>query len=509
MKKNDFFIYLIFLFLFQVSSSQVIWTGAVSNEWRNKDNWSSNSVPVFTDVIIPSGLTNYPTADALFVNSITFESGTSFIFDSTFDLPAGIMITYEREVSNSDWHLMSSPVENQTFEALITENSFATGTNTNIGVGIYNNSNTLTWEYKKNNSTGNITNGTGMAIKSTLSSVFFKGEGLNTNDITLTTGSKSITDFDLIGNPYTAYLNSSSFLNNSTNASSLSEQTIWIWDGSSYITKNLIEPIEIAPTQGFFIASQNAGDKLNLLYTMVSHQTTDTFMRQVPKTSFELFVESEDIKTSTKVFYIDGKTTGHDNGYDSKMFGGVTQELAVFTELLENNEGKKLAIQTLPNENFNSMIIPIGLIAKAGKEVNFSTNPENLPTGIEIYLEDRVNKTFTNLSKEDFTITLKNKTEGAGQFYIHTSSKNLSTEDIVKSRSDISIYKSSERTITLTGLLGEASVGVYSLLGEELITKKLNSNGNSKMELSNLSRGIYAVKLSSKLGTITKKIILD
>ena len=58
-------------------------------------------------------------------------------------------------------------------------------------------------------------------------------------------------NFYLLGNPFTSYVNSTLFLNKNTTL--LSEPTIWLWDGTTYQTYNLVNPLEVAPAQGFFV----------------------------------------------------------------------------------------------------------------------------------------------------------------------------------------------------------------------------------------------------------------
>lgn len=481
---------------------QVVWTGATDNNWGTATNWLNDIAPTSTsDVTIPAGLTNYPTATSfIFVKSITFESGTSLLFNSFI---IGDII-YNREVT-SNWHLIASPIKDHTIEGLISDNDFVTGTGSNIGIGTYdNNSATASWKYKENSSTGAIMNSKGMAVKLNTSSIVFKGKIYD--GLALTSIASGITDFTLIGNPYVAYVNSDLFLNHLSNTPTLIEQTIWLWDGTKYITKNLAEPIQIAPTQGFFV---RARIDVTVNPSMLSHQTTDTFLKQKLKTSFELFVNNGVSKKSTKVFYIENKTTGFDNGYDSSIFGGAKESFSVFTELVSESKGQKLAIQTLPNSDYNTTVIPVGLIADGKKEITFSVNSNSLPSDVDIYLEDRKNKTFINLSKEDYTITLKEAVNGVGQFYIHTGAKKLSVGDVLEDLNKVSVYKSSDEEVTIAGLQGEVMVGLYSVSGKILKEEKINSNGISEISLPNLSTGIYIVKLKSDTDTVTKKIILN
>src|SRR5690606_16671680 len=120
-----------------------------------------------------------------------------------------------------------------------------------------------------------------------------------------------------LGNPFTAYINSATFA--SVNTALLSEETVWLWDGTQYVTYNAVSPIEIAPVQGFLVEASGNG---NVVFSTsgLSHQASGTFMKQTTNneqetlSSFELFVSGKSEQSSTKVFFVEGKTTGFDNG---------------------------------------------------------------------------------------------------------------------------------------------------------------------------------------------------
>jgi hypothetical protein len=486
-------------------SSTFKWTGATDNNWNTASNWLNGSVPGATsEVIIPAGLTNYPTITSAIVDvaKITIYDSATLIAETTINAD----IEYNRSLNTTDWKLISAPLNTVSIDDIVANNNFASGTAGNIGLGFYNNNGATAWNYQINS--GALDNARGMAVKLDEEVITFNGK-LNTNpvSITLTTGDR--TNFNLIGNPFTAYLNSTAFLNDFNNSFAFSEQTIWLWDGTQYVTRNLANPVEIGVGQGFFVSAGINNIPVSMKTTMLSHQAADTFFRTSPSSSIELFVESNNNTKGTKVFYIEGKTTGFDNGYDSKMFNGVAYDFAIYTELLSDNDGRNLAIQTLPNSDLETMVIPVGLIANAGKEITFSVNTENLPNGINVYLEDRVNNTFVNLSEENFTVTTNSASNGTGQFYIHTTAAKLSTEDISNENSNIRIYKSANQEITITGLQTKASVKVFSLLGEEVMAENLSSNQTHDIQLPNLASGVYVIQLSSSTGNITKKIILE
>ncbi len=65
------------------------WTGTISNKWFVAGNWLCGGAPTSTtDVVLPSGLTNYPSIDTgnAYVRNITIQSGASLTVTNTGDL---------------------------------------------------------------------------------------------------------------------------------------------------------------------------------------------------------------------------------------------------------------------------------------------------------------------------------------------------------------------------------------------------------------------------------------
>ncbi|TXD46299.1 T9SS type A sorting domain-containing protein [Polaribacter sp. IC073] len=490
-----------------IQTSTFTWTGASDNTWELASNWSTNTLPATNaDVIIPNGLTNYPTANsAVTLNSLTINSGATFIPESTV---TGA-VTYKRNIPNTNWHLVSFPVAGETLQDIISSHPFATGTGTNIGIGFYSNSIGSSWLYEQLATSGALTSGLGTAIKLASAGDLSITGTANTSNINsyITTG--SINNFNLIGNPFTAYVNSGSLTN--TNTGVLTEETVWLWDGIGYTTYNAVNPIDIAPGQGFFVEAASNGN-VTFATSNQSHHASEAFRRQAPKPSFELFVEINDDKKSTKVFYVDNKSTGYDNGYDSKMFDGVAADFSVFTELLTNNKGKKLAIQTLPNSNLENMVIPVGIKAAAAKEIIFSLNATNFSTDMKFFLEDKATNTFTRLDKTNSTykVILNEALSGTGRFYIHaTAQKSLSVDQNIALK-NVSIYKLNNATVRIAGLpQGTSSITLYCMLGKQVMKSSFTSNGVKDISLPQLSKGIYLVKLQTEQGKLNKKIILE
>lgn len=490
--------------------SGFVWTGTTDNDWATSTNWLTGSVPgASADVIIPSGLTNYPTiSSAVSVNSMNIASGATLIANAAVTGNA----TYTRSLGTTNWYLVSSPVSGEDMTDMRANNNFKTNGSSEISFAPYDNSQAVAndrWAYFSNTATDALVNGKGYSASlSAAGNISFTGS-VNSSDviIALTQGGASGTDFNLLGNPYTAFVNSATFL--TAESGDLASETIWLWNQatSSYETKVTADAFKIAPGQGFFVEA-NSTNNVSFTGAMQSHEASDTFQRS-SRPEVQLYVNDGSNSRYAKLYYINGTTTGFDNGYDGKLFNGLTNSFAVYTHLLSDSQGDNYQVQSLPNSDIETMVVPVGLIAESNKEITFSVNTKNLPQGVNVYLEDRVNNTFVNLSEGDHTITTKSAVNGIGQYYIHANSAKLSNSDISQNIDNVSIYKSSKNEITVAGLQAQANVKVFSLLGEELINTDINSYGVSKVALPNLSTGVYVVKLNSVLGNITKKIILE
>ncbi|MGB5418372.1 T9SS type A sorting domain-containing protein [Algibacter sp.] len=82
----------------------------------------------------------------------------------------------------------------------------------------------------------------------------------------------------------------------------------------------------------------------------------------------------------------------------------------------------------------------------------------------------------------------------------------LSTADF--DTSSIFISNPVNEVLSIKGLTDNVKqVSVYSLLGSEVLTKKLSSKSDISLDVSGLSAGMYIVKLQGDSGSFSKKII--
>ncbi|MDG2152221.1 MAG: T9SS type A sorting domain-containing protein, partial [Polaribacter sp.] len=411
------------------------------------------------------------------------------------------------------WYLMASPVAHSNFsvDTFTTNNDIATS-NSHVAIATYGTSSD-NWSYFLAGATRNFLPGKGYSIKkaSTTGTVSFTGT-LHTEDAGVDIALSSEGNrYNLLGNPYTSYINSATFL---ANAALSETQTIWVYDqtlgnNGSYVAKPLVEDFILAPGQGFFVkANTAAGGSVNFAETNQSH-TSDTFQK-TSKTEVTIQLSVNGAIQYAKLYYLNTATTGFDVGYEGEVFGGTTDEFSIYTQLLTDNVGKKYQVQSLPNSEYESMVIPVGVKAAANKEIIISTEALNLPADVNVFLEDKQTNTFTRLDEanSNYKITLTENLDGIGRFYLHTTSNDLSTNDVKKDH--ISIYKTNNFTLRIVGLSkGIANIKLYNILGKEMMRAAFISQAVKEIYLPKLTAGIYIVQLKTAVGNINKKIILN
>jgi len=496
-----------------------VWTGATSVDWATGSNWSTGAAPTADDNVLIPDVTNAPVIGSstnVSVNDIvidesdglTINSGGSLIVNGT----ASGNVTYNRTLGTTNWYLMSSPVAGVTFDnAFVTANTIASGTGNNRGVATYNTT-TDKWTYLQFGGTINSTAGVGYSVKQeTAGNVAFTGT-INTSDtgvdvVLETTGNR----FNLLGNPYTSHVNSATFL---ASESAISDtQTIWVWNqglgvAGSYEVQGTDDGFYLVPAQGFFVKANASGGTFN--FAESNQSSTGGTFQKLNTTQIKLWISEGDVKNYCRIKYSDNATQGFDVGLDGEMFGGSESSFAVYSHLLADNEGKKYQLQALPNSEYEKMVVPVGVIASAGKQITFSAETMNLPAGLKVFLEDRETNTFTRLDEAntEYTITLDKALHDIGRFYVHTSASALSTPEV--NLQNVSIYATNSNNLRIVGIAqGNASVKLYNIVGKEVLSHNFTSNGVSDLTLPKLTRGIYIVQLTTEEGKLNKKIILE
>ncbi|CAM1354368.1 T9SS type A sorting domain-containing protein [Tenacibaculum insulae] len=557
------------------SFSGITWTGASNTNWNSTANWSGGVVPTITDdVLIPAGPISQPVLNTNnnYANNVTIESGAtltvgmnnfnseinftiegdlnqqgSFIVysDNSFIHLKGDHldndIEYKRYMSSSVWELISPPVSGGTIFNIAT--SFATSGN-KYSMATYNNAlATNRYVYYTNSAgTNDITgltfdysnSGKGYSMKpGTSQNVTFTGKIFVANwGVTLSDGSAMGNKWNLLGNPYTTNvnINSSAGTDNllTTNAATLdpSKVALYVWDSStsSYdIINQASDATYLKPTQGFFVEAATAGPSVgNIFNFTTAMQTTNRVIaagsssvrgatQLNTKQSVKVFLTEGEVTKSTEIKYLNNTSLGLDIGYDAGVFSATDTSFNIYTHLLKSDNKTNFALQCLPKSNHKDMVIPLGINAKMGSKIVLSAKSSGLPSNMKVYLEDKLNNSFTRIDNESYKTTLNTAANGVGRFYLHTSVSKPSNEVPNLLPSELKMFMADNSLKVLTKEINQkATIKVFNLLGKQVFTKTFNSKGSNDIVLPTISAGVYILDLTTeKEGTLNKKIVIN
>lgn len=517
------------------------WTGTIDADWTNDGNWTNGIPATNVDVKIPETENQPEINTTVILNNLSIEnkailtianSGAltveedltnegSLIINSSIANSGSIIvegtstgtITYNRFVSDN-WHLVSPPVTGQNYnDDWVAANGIASGTvNPNLrGIATYNN-NSGGWQYMLAGQSNTFNEGQGYTtLRTSSGNLSFTGTLLteNTTEV-ITNGTNNA--FNLVGNVFASYIplnNGADAVHNflSTNVNALSELTIWLWNGSSYIAVNQVTSNQfIAPGQAFFVKAKPESGTITFTTAMQNHQSSTFLKSKLSRPEIRVFLSKGKTKKHTDIFYIDNTTEGFDNGYDSSLYTGAASNFEIYTKLVNQEKNINLAIQSIP-KNYD-IVIPVGIIAGANVEVQISVAAKNIDKAHNVYLEDKETGVFTLMNTEDnvYKFTSTTAINGSGRFFIHTSSEVLqtNTENLL---AIIQVFAADD-TIQFVNLPeGKKTVEIYSVLGQLVLKEDLKST--DFISTKNLQKAPYIVRLSTEKGRIHQKILIE
>ena len=546
---------------------------AATTDWNTASNWSTGYVPTSdVHVIIPTGATRYPeisntgaASKNIIINSsatltinkgydltvagnftnrgtVTLESDSNEFSSLIIQGTSSGNITYNRYVNSlsggTGWDLIGSPVNGLQISSFVSTNDagsspLATGNGSGAGdvgeyaIGTYDPSNNSWSNYTSSNvSTTQFTPGKGYQM-ATDSGATLAFTGTIDTDATETISIESFTDasgrrWNLISNPYPSFITlgpnstSNTFLEVNDDIIDATYVGVYGYDadntnGSNYTIYNNTSSSKIAPGQAFFVAARSTtAANITFKEEMQTTSTGDDFISGdvMENTEVELRIYNNgNAVGNTKLFFDDNLTLGLNPGWDA---GSYSPSAAIMTRLVEEDEGHGIAINAMGLDAMENAVIPLVINQSAGQEFRINLHTATIPDP-NVYLEDIVEGTFTNLYEGDFVYTPTSDLVGVGRFFIHMTADTMSSGEV--STSLLNAYKEIDASyITVEGLAtqsNETNVRLFNILGREVLSTTLNNNmGTQTISTLGLSAGIYVIELESGTDRLTKKLII-
>ncbi len=371
------------------------------------------------------------------------------------------------------------------------------------------------------NTVANISGGTGYRVATDAGTTLaFTGteNPITTTTVAITNSGPAFEEWNLIGNPYPAYLNVQDFLNNSANAALLDESTVGIYgyDGDAsdgwtiYNLSNTTASTAITPGQGFFVAAEGNGN-IEFTHSMRRTGTDDDFISgrsdEFIYMMIQLSTDSKQFKTD--FYFNDNASLGLDIGYDATVWGGSAPEFAIYSHLVDDNQGKEFALQALSSTDVSNVVIPLGVNASQGEQLRFNIQESTLPETVNVYLDDVVANTTTLLNSGDYVITPSTNLSGTGRFFLRTSEESLSTVENNLDAIEIFAENTSKEIIVRGQLSEDTIIELYDIQGRIVSSTLLdNTNLENRINTASISAGVYVVKLQNNTQQKSQKVII-
>ncbi|WP_299113344.1 PQQ-dependent sugar dehydrogenase [uncultured Winogradskyella sp.] len=435
-------------------------------------------------------------------------------------------IKYKRHVNafngSTGNDLIASPLSGETFGNFATNNPnlFENPNNTSQKLfGPFNES-TGNYELYDASTNSNLPLSSGVGYRAARdssedgthgSTLTFTGEIETGNvNVALTSLGSSFNGWNLIGNPYTSYIDFDLFFNlNKDELDIATYQSIYgydgdasngwtIWNQAKIDDGSVIELI--APGQAFFVKSKTGGGSVTFTPNMRVSGSSDDFIQGRSSSPhhghLKLLASSDASNYSTDFYFNDNASLGLDPGYDASFFNGSIPDFSIYSYLVENSSGNAFTVQSLSSNAINDVTIPLGLHALQGQNVTISIFETDIPSSINVYLDDTLNNTQTQLNTTTYSFTAMSDLTGTGRFYLRFANQSLSTPK--STLEDLNIFNlEKEKAIVILGQLQNSTqFKLYDINGRILITKALDLyNTRQTVNVEHLSAGIYIVEL--------------
>ncbi len=510
-----------------LAATSSTFTGTDSGAWDNYSNWSNGVPGASTDVVIPSGLANYPTLGSVGTcHDISIAAGASLLDNGYLTVTGTATVDRSITGASRSWHLLSSPVAVQEIQPEFvplqlpptdTEDFFAWDEPEGMWVNFKNTTTAPTWN--TTNGSNNFTPGRGYLVEylATNPTKHFQGV-LNTGTISYTmtnSGLVAYQAYNLAGNPYPSAIDwkaANGWARSVVvqNIGSGYDMSIWNDTDGQYGTYNSGSISDVGTHQvsryipvgqGFMLEATSPAGALEMDNRVRVHQNP-AFLKSSGEISNILRVKvSGDANNYSDEIMIE---FGHEmaDGGAKKMFSLYEAAPSLFT--VKPAGDFSIDFRGEPG----AIAIPMSF--KAGADGNYTLEAsqiESFTSSSQILLEDlQAGQTQNLIQNPSYGFAASGNDEEA-RFLLHFGGT-FSVNDR-KDGNPVSIYAAGN-TVYISNISGKAMKGeviICNMIGLEVMRRKLSENSVTTIRLA-INTGYCLVKtVTSERAYISKVFI--
>jgi len=482
------------------------------------DNPATLTIPV-TGQLTVTGKTDIASPNGLILQSDATGTGSLITGSAT---GAGSAVA-QRWMTTGAWHIVSSPLSGQTVSSFLAANGNIPLKGGNRGMMDYdptgNKWNSFFVDATNYNNLG-AGKGFSMRVGDTDAAVTFTGS-LQAGTLQAP-ASEGL--WDCIGNPFTSAIGitlgsstTDNFVTLNTDNFDPVNGAIYVWnkpDASNGNTGNYTAINNTTPPynylqqgQAFMVKRKTGAPTFSFTPGMQIHNTSfELKSTKNPWPTIKLAAKVNSQVSSTVIAFNSAMTKGLDITYDAGLLKG-SSDLIVYSRLVEDI-GIPFAIQALPDFELSSMIIPIGIDFKTGGEVVFSAEILNIPPDCKVILEDKLTKTFTNLSKDVYKVAIPSNSLISDRFQLHTTNlvSGLGNETVT---GQLNAYAIKNIEIRVIGQVSNNAVAtLYDVQGRVVLIENLKEGSLNVIPTSGIKTGIYMLSVKDNYSVQTYKLLI-
>ena len=485
--------------------STTTWDGESSTGFDVAANWN-NGVPSGISVVIPSGLTNYPTiSSATTVNNLTIESDATLL--GTENLTVSGTATVKRSLSTDSWQYISAPVSGATANDIeITsdgESAYVMKYDNTIS-GVAGDA-SLGWTYLTKD-TDPLTPGVGYAVWVTEpKTIEFTGT-LATGDQTISSVSAGESAWKLIGNSALGYIDWSSVSSDDdiTGSAYVYDPTLNSGAGGYGTIGSDGTPVNagsdfIPPMQGFFVEVDGGGNaELSLPTSALSHSSQAFYKSASVQRNFvRLAVQNSTCSDETVIYQKENAANGYHSKTDAhKMFMNGSDVPQLYSLADEH----KLAINTLSELPVS---IPLNIDAAIAETVTLKAlELKDFDQAVNLYLEDKLNGELINLKEVDSYDASIKVGSNSDRFVLHMTSQAMSATVV---GNETKVFAVDHQLVIRRAESTPLNISVYNVGGQ--CVAEYCIEGNKSILNTDLIKGVYIVKLHGQGTKQVEKVV--
>lgn len=462
---------------------------------------------------------------------VILNSDSSFYSSISVGMYSEGSVEYNLNLSDS-WHLVSSPVVGQSIYdfALNPSNNLAFSENNNYGIGLYD-ENMQQWRYFHDlggvspniplSTSGEFSSSLGYAIlRLSEGLVLFEG----TLDISNREKTLTPSKWNLIGNPFACYMSINSNANEENNLISNGNvatddlyEAIYIWDADNGLYKviNHSSPSSyLSPGQGFFVKADDDGGDYHFTKEMQSHQSENWFERlEDPSPHLLITVESELLRSSTEIKFLEEGSDGFDLGYDAARIPIGSKGLFVASRLVDGTKDSvDFALQCLLVYSDVPTTIPLELWSNEFKQVELCVELFSFPENTLVYLIDQLlGDTLRVIDENNLYETWVDKqTYNSERFIleIQINDHNCSIDEVYNNEVFDMYYASQDHTVLFSHEVSREGIfEVFDMTGRIIYSENISNTG-LRIKPPVMDNGVYILRYSDDKVNVIKKVII-